>query len=52
MGTDDDLAGAITAGDFISVTLAANDGFALDLESLTFVVSQATKWCSGLRSFF
>ena len=40
MGRDNDLPGAITAGDFVSVTLAANDGFALDLESLTFVVSQ------------
>ena len=40
LGTDNDLAGAITAGDFFSVTLAANQGFTLDLESLTFVVAQ------------
>ena len=50
-GTDDDLAGAVAAGEFVSVTLTANDGFALDLDSLTFEVARAANGAQDYAVF-
>lgn len=45
-GTDDNMAGAITAGDYFTFTISADDGYYLNLENITFDVTRSSRGCN------